>query len=60
MTPIKEVVRIKECIREQVLCQEEYADEMGENGAFICLSYLRSYRDFPWEGISDELSLAVV
>lgn len=42
MTPIKEVVRIKECIREQVLCQEEYADEVGENGAFICLSYLRS------------------
>lgn len=41
MTPVKEVLRIKESMSEQILCQEEYEDAVSENGIFLCLSYFQ-------------------
>lgn len=43
MTPIKEVIRIKESISEQILCQEDYACTESANGAFLCLSDFQRY-----------------
>lgn len=45
MTSVKEIIRIKENIGEQILCQE-YTDAASENGTFLCLSYFQTFSEF--------------